>query len=78
MDAEICPDPYVALALAIIYKAALDLKSKNPACAAEAQAWLQLVGLSWCQLLGITDEELTEWVSENFTLPSSVHRNWRY
>jgi hypothetical protein len=37
---------YAALALAVIHKAALDLHSKNPACVAEARAWLQFVGLS--------------------------------
>ena len=69
---------YAALALAVIYKAALDLHSKNPACVAEARAWLQLVGLSWCQTLGISEEELDQWVANNFALPSNGHRNWRY
>lgn len=69
---------YAALALAVIYKAALDLHSKNPACVAEARAWLQLVGLSWCQILGISEEELDQWAANNFTLPPNGHRNWRY
>ncbi len=71
-------DPYVALALAVIHHAALDLESKNPACVAEARVWLQFVGLSWCQILGVSDEELNAWVENDFALPSSVHRNWRY
>lgn len=71
-------DPYAALALAIIHHAALDLESRNPARASEARGWLQLVGLSWCQILGVPDEELTTWVEKDFALPSGPHRNWRY
>jgi len=40
-------DPYIALALAVIYHAVLDLDSDNPARMAEARAWLQFVGLNW-------------------------------
>ncbi len=69
---------YAALALAVIHKAALDLHSKNPACVAEARAWLQFVGLSWCQILGVSEEELEQWAVSNFTLPPNIHRNWRY
>jgi len=71
-------DPYAALALAVIYHAAMDLKSKNPARVAEARAWLQFVGLSWCHLLGVSEEELKVWAARSFALPPSVHRNWRY
>ena len=71
-------DYYAALALAVIYGAARDLKSKNPARVSEARAWLQVVGLSWCQILGISDVELDRWAANNFALPSSAHRNWRY
>ena len=78
MHEESIGDPYVALALAVVLKAALDLKSKNPACALEAKIWLQFVGLSWCQMLGISEKEISNWVSNNFALPPSVHRNWRY
>ena len=35
---------YGALALAVVYQAALDLHSKNPARASEAKAWLRHVG----------------------------------
>jgi hypothetical protein len=69
---------YAALALAVIHKAVLDLQSNNPACVAEARAWLQWVGLSWCQILGISDEEIDHWAANNFALPPSAHRNWRY
>ena len=69
---------YAALALAIIHKAALDLNSSNPSCAAEAQAWLVLVGMSWCQMLGITETQLAAWAKKKYALPSSTHRNWRY
>jgi hypothetical protein len=69
---------YEVLALAIVYGAVLDLKSKNPARASEARTWLQLVGLSWCQILGIPDEELERWAANNFAVSPSVHRNWRY
>ncbi len=69
---------YAALALAIIHKAALDLHSSNPACAAEARAWLVLVGISWCQMLGVTDSQLAAWEANHFALPPESHRNWRY
>jgi len=78
MNEESISDPYAALALAVVFKAALDLKSKNPSCALEARTWLQLVGLSWCQLLGISEKELTFWAANGFDLPPNTHRNWRY
>jgi hypothetical protein len=71
-------DSYVALALAVIHHAAMDLESENPARVAEARAWLQIVGLSWCQILGVSEEELNFWAANDFILPPSVHRNWRY
>jgi hypothetical protein len=78
MGGEIVHDPYTALALAVIYHAVQDLHCKNPSRVAEARAWLQFVGLDWCQLLGVTEEKLNAWVTGNFTLPPSAHRNWRY
>ncbi len=78
MDDETIHDPYVALALAVIHHAAMDLESENPARVAEASAWLQFVGLSWCQILGVSEEELKAWATKGFALPPSVHRNWRY
>ena len=78
MNEESISDPYAALALAVVLKAALDLQSKNPACALEARTWLQFVGLSWCQMLGISEKEISTWVAGNFTLPPNAHRNWRY
>jgi hypothetical protein len=78
MNEESISDPYAALALAVVFKAALDLKSKNPSCALEARTWLQFVGLSWCQLLGISEKELTFWAANSFDLPPNAHRNWRY
>lgn len=78
MNEESISDPYVVLALAVVFKAALDLQSKNPACALEARTWLQFVGLSWCQMLGISEKEISTWVAGNFTLPPNAHRNWRY
>ena len=78
MDDETIHDPYVALALAVIHHAAMDLESENPARVAEASAWLQFVGLSWCQILGVPEEELKAWETKSFALPPSVHRNWRY
>lgn len=71
-------DCFAALALAIVYGAVRDLKSKNPARASEARTWLQSVGLSWCQILGIPDEQLAHWAANDFALPPSTHRNWRY
>jgi len=44
----------------------------------EARTWLQFVGLSWCQLLGISEKELTFWSANSFDLPPNAHRNWRY
>jgi hypothetical protein len=78
MDKKTIHDPYVALALAVIHHAAMDLESENPARVAEASAWLQFVGLSWCQILGVSEEELKTWVANGFALPPSIHRNWRY
>lgn len=71
-------DPYAVLALAVIHHAAADLESENPSRVAEARKWLQFVGLSWCQMLGVSEEELNTWAANDFTLPLSVHRNWRY
>jgi hypothetical protein len=78
MNEESISDPYAVLALAVVFKAALDLKSKNPTCALEARTWLQFVGLSWCQMLGISEKEISKWIASNFSLPSNTHRNWRY
>ncbi|MCX6054796.1 MAG: hypothetical protein NTZ74_07775 [Chloroflexi bacterium] len=78
MSEESFCDPFAALALAVILRAALDLKSKNPACALEARTWLQFVGLSWFQMLGISEKEISKWVASNFSLPPNAHRNWRY
>lgn len=78
MDEKTIHDPYVALALAVIHHAAMDLESENPARVAEASTWLQFVGLSWCQIIGVSEEELKAWVANGFALPPSVHRNWRY
>jgi len=78
MNEESISDPYAVLALAVVFKAALDLKSKNPTCALEARIWLQFVGLSWCQLLGISEKDLTFWATNGFALPANAHRNWRY
>ena len=78
MDDEIIHDPYTALALAVIYHAVLDLESDNPARVTEARTWLQFVGLNWCELLGVSEEELEAWVAGGFALPPSAHRNWRY
>lgn len=69
---------YAALALAIIHKAALDLHSRNPACASEARAWVMLIGISWCQMLGVTESQLSAWEANHFALPPGSHRNWRY
>jgi hypothetical protein len=78
MNEESISDPFAALALAVILRAALDLKSKNPARVSEARTWLQFVGLSWCQLLGISEKKLTFWAANGFALPPKAHRNWRY
>jgi hypothetical protein len=69
---------YGALVLAVVYQAALDLHSKNPACASEAKVWLRHVGISWCQMLGIQETQLAAWEEDNFNLPPTTHRNWRY
>ena len=78
MDDETIHDPYVALALAVIHHAALDLESENLARASEARTWLQFVGLSWCQMLGVSEKELKTWMAKGFALPPTFHRNWRY
>ncbi len=78
MNEEFISDPYAVLALAVVFKAALDLKSKNPTCVLEARTWLQFVGLSWCQMLGISEKEISKWVAGNYSLPPNAHRNWRY
>ena len=78
MNEESISDPYAVLALAVVFKAASDLKSKNPTCALEARTWLQFVGLSWCQLLGISEKEISKWTASNFSLLPNAHRNWRY
>ncbi len=78
MTDEILHGPYTTLALAVIHHAMQDLKSDNPARVAEARAWLQFVGIDWCELLGITGEELNTWVASGFALPDTGHRNWRY
>jgi len=44
----------------------------------EARTWLQFVGLNWCELMGVSEEELETWVAGGFALPPSAHRNWRY
>ncbi|KPL80847.1 hypothetical protein ADN00_01270 [Ornatilinea apprima] len=78
MNDEFVHDPYTALALAVIYHAVLDLESSNPARVAEAHAWLQFEGMNWCQMLGISEEELESWAASGFPLPPNAHRNWRY
>ncbi|GAP11284.1 hypothetical protein BECAL_02470 [Bellilinea caldifistulae] len=75
MDDVIIHDPYIDLALAMIYHPVLDLESDNPACVTEARTWFQFVGLNWCELLGVSEEELEAWVAGGFTLPPSTHRN---
>jgi len=69
---------YGALALAVVYQAALDLHSKNPARASEAKAWLRHEGIGWCQMLGIQETQLVAWEVNSFNLPPGTHRNWRY
>ena len=78
MEEETIYDYYAALALAVVYGAARDLMSKNPARVSEARAWLQLVGLSWCQMLGVSESQLDDWAKKGYTIPFSSHRNWRY
>ena len=56
----------------------LDLECDNPARLAEARAWLQFVGLNWCELIVGSKKEVEAWVAGGFALPPGTHRNWRY
>lgn len=71
-------DPWAALALAVVIQAAEDVHQGYPALASEARAWLQTVGLSWCQALDVPDWDLKQWVLEDYKFSDSPHRNWRY
>jgi hypothetical protein len=71
-------DPWAALAMAVVFQAAQDVQSENPACVSEARTWLQFVGLGWCQVLDVPDFVLTQWAMRGFELPDVPHRNWRY
>ncbi|NLG96761.1 MAG: hypothetical protein GX491_05325 [Chloroflexi bacterium] len=71
-------DPWAALALAVILQAAEDTQMGYPALAAEARAWLLMVGLGWCQALDVPDDALKQWVKTGFQLSDNSHRNWRY
>jgi len=69
---------FSALVLAIVYRAALDMKSDNVFCVSEAKKWLLNVGLHWCQIIGVSEKDLSNWQASNFSLPGCSHRNWRY
>ena len=71
-------DPWAALALAVVVQAAEDARKGYPALAAEARAWLLLVGLGWCQALDVPDDALKRWAKTGFQLSDGPHRNWRY
>lgn len=58
MGKKIIHDPFLASALVVLHHAEASLESENPACVAEARTWLQFVGLSSCQVLGVSEEEL--------------------
>jgi len=71
-------DPCAALALEVVIQAAEDVHHGYPALASEARAWLQTVGLNWCQALDVPDWDLKKWVLEDYKFSDSPHRNWRY
>jgi hypothetical protein len=71
-------DKYFTLALAIILQAVKDTNYSSSYRASEAKKWLTEIGVHWCHAMGISDEVLSDWKANNFQLPPTTHRNWRY
>lgn len=71
-------DPWIILALAIVYQATLDVHNGHPALANEAKLWLNNMGMNWCQILGVPESHLEDWSRNNFALLENLQRNWRY
>ena len=71
-------DPWITLALAVIYQAAQDAQTGHPALALEAKRWLKIVGISWCQIVDIPENVLENWSNNSFRLSANPKRNWRY
>jgi len=71
-------DPWITLAMAVIYQAAMDAHLEHPALAKEAEMWLKYTGVSWCQIMDIQEDDLESWMNNDFILPDNPRRNWRY
>lgn len=71
-------DPWITLAIAVVYQAVLDAQNGHPALANEAKIWLQFIGVSWCEILDVSEKELKIFSLNDLKLPENTHRNWRY
>lgn len=71
-------DPWITLALAIVYQAAVDAENGHPALATDAKLWLEYIGLYWCEMLNVPINILENWSSSDFRLIGVPQRNWRY
>jgi hypothetical protein len=69
--AEAVPVAYQArkLVVAVLLAAVEDAQSDDPALAAEARRWLAGEGVIWAEMLDITPERVTRWVSGLHPLP---------
>lgn len=71
-------DPWITLAIAVVYQATLDVHYGHPAVSSEAKLWLEQTGVDWCQVLNIPENVLKSWADNNFCLLDNPQRNWRY
>ena len=71
-------DPWITLALAVVYQAALDVQNGHPALAIDAKRWLEVVGLDWCEILDVPESTLMKWSNIDFRIVEPSQRNWRY
>jgi hypothetical protein len=71
-------DPWITLALAVVYQAAQDAQNGHPALAADAKQWLEVVGVNWCQVLDVPERTLAKWFKMDFWIVKNSQRNWRY
>jgi hypothetical protein len=71
-------DPWITLALAVVFQAMQDAQNGHPALANEAKCWLASIGFSWCQIMDVPEDILKNWASADFSLLLNPKRNWRY
>ena len=71
-------DPWITLAMAVVYQAVLDAQYGHPTLSNEAKKWLVSIGISWCQIMDIQEDVLESWLNTGFVLPDNPRRNWRY